>query len=343
MRKILIVIVAVMITGTLFAQMPQGGPGKMGASSAGHIYGKITDANGKPVGEATVLLMQNKFDSTSKKSKQLLFKNFITAGNGDFTFEDLPVGSKYVLKISNTGYKALDIPVSFFGKKDPNSNPGIPSFEKDLGNIKLDADVKDLQAVTVTSNTSSLRLSGDKKIFNVEKNIMSVGGTGVDVMRNVPSVNVDIDGNITMRNAAPQLLVDGRPTTLTLDQIPADAIESVEVISNPSAKYDASGGGAGILNIVLKKNKKTGYNGNVRAGIDKRGALNGGFDFNVRQNKINFSASFNGNQNKARTTGTTDRTSLGTDPQTVISQNNYNKTTGGFLFAKAGVDYFATN
>jgi outer membrane receptor protein involved in Fe transport len=146
-----------------------------------------------------------------------------------------------------------------------------------------------------------------------------------------------------MRNSAPQLLVDGRPTTLTLEQIPADAIESVEVISNPSAKYDASGGGAGILNIVLKKNKKTGYNGNVRAGVDKRGALNGGFDFSLRQDKINFTASLSGNQNKGRTTGTTERISRLTTPQTITEQTNYNKTIGGFVFAKAGVDYFATN
>src|SRR5215210_5014259 len=117
-------------------------------------------------------------------------------------------------------------------------------------------------------------------------------------MKNVPSVNVDIDGNVQLRNAAPQIFVDGRPTTLTLDQIPADAIESVEVITNPSAKYDASGGGAGILNIILKKNKKTGYNGNLRAGVDKRGAVNGGGDFNIRQGKINFSASAMANQNK---------------------------------------------
>jgi len=76
------------------------------------------------------------------------------------------------------------------------------------------------------------------------------------------------------------------PTTLTLDQIPADAIESVEVITNPSAKYDASGGGAGILNIVLKKNKKTGYNGNLRLGSDSRGGINGGGNFSLRQNKF---------------------------------------------------------
>lgn len=342
MKKIGTIIAAIIVMVNLKAQPPQGAMPKMGGSNTGRVYGKVTDANGKAISEATVLLMQQKFDSVSQKNKEVLFRNFITGNNGDFTFEELPVFSKYVLKISNTGFKPYDLPVSFLADKT-GAGSGMPSFDKDLGNIKLTSDVKELQSVVITAAPASMKLNADKKVFNVEKNIMSAGGTAVDVMRNVPSVNVDIDGNITMRNSAPQLLVDGRPTTLTLDQIPADAIESVEVISNPSAKYDASGGGAGILNIILKKNKKTGYNGNVRAGIDKRGALNGGFDFNVRQGKINFSASANVNQNKARTTGTTDRTSLLSDPQTVISQNNYNKTTGGFLFGKAGIDYFATN
>ncbi|MCH5686508.1 TonB-dependent receptor plug domain-containing protein [Niabella sp. W65] len=87
---------------------------------------------------------------------------------------------------------------------------------------------------------------------------------------------MDIDGNISVRNASPQIFVDGRPTTLTLDQIPADQIASVEVITNPSAKYDASGGTAGILNIVLKKTRTVGYNGSLRAGIDERGRYNFG-------------------------------------------------------------------
>ncbi len=121
------------------------------------------------------------------------------------------------------------------------------AFDKDLGNINLTTEAKVLQNVTVTTTASGLKFDIDKKVFNVEKNIVSAGGTAVDVMRNVPSVQVDIDGNVKLRNAAPQIYVDGRPTTLTLDQIPADAIASVEVITNPSAKYDASGGNAGIL------------------------------------------------------------------------------------------------
>ena len=341
MKKILMLLTTLISAFTLSAQMPGAPPmgNIQGISATGHLYGKLTDNSGKPVGEATVLLMENRFDSATSKTKQLLFKSIITQANGDFSFEDVPMRSGYILKISSTGYASLDMPVSF----KPDGQSAKFSSDKDLGKIKLSSDVKELQSITVVSSAPAIKLNADKKVFNVEKNIMSAGGTGVDVMRNVPSVNVDIDGNITMRNSAPQLLVDGRPTTLTLDQIPADAIESVEVISNPSAKYDASGGGAGILNIVLKKNKKTGYNGNVRAGIDKRGALNGGVDFNLRQNKINFSASVFGNQMKDRTKGTTSRTSLLDDPQTVVSQDNYNKNKGGFIFAKAGFDYFVTN
>src|SRR5690349_4755911 len=156
-------------------------------------------------------------------------------------------------------------------------------------------------------------------------------------MRNVPSVQVDIDGNVTLRNATPQIYVDGRPTTLSLDQIPADAIESVEVISNPSAKYDASGGNAGILNIVLKKNRKTGYNGNLTAGVDRRGGVNGGGNFNVRQGKINFSAATMVNAMRNRATGTTERTNFG-EPQTQVFQENTDKTHGAFMFGKIGLD-----
>ncbi|MEP7142734.1 MAG: TonB-dependent receptor [Ferruginibacter sp.] len=354
MKKLLTILSLVLFAASSKAQMPTGMPSgaKTAAPAIGHIYGKILDADGKPVSDASVMLMQKKFDTVSKKTKELLLKGMITRGNGDFDFDQLPVMGSLKLKISATGFAPYDLPVSFIAKpgaassakpSSPMAGGGMPSFDKDFGNIKLTVDAKQLQSVTVTASTPGIKLNGDKKIFNVEKNIMSAGGTGLDVMRNVPSVNVDIDGNVTMRNSAPQLLVDGRPTTLTLDQIPADVIESVEVITNPSAKYDASGGGAGILNIVLKKNKKSGYNGNIRAGIDKRGAINSGLDFNVRQDKFNLSASVNVNQNKSRTSGTTDRLNILDSPQTSIFQNNYNKTTGAFIFGKVGIDYFVTN
>jgi ferric enterobactin receptor len=219
----------------------------------------------------------------------------------------------------------------------------LNAFDKDLGNIKLQTDVKQLQSITVTASKPTLKMDIDKKTYNVEKDIVSQGGTALDVMRNVPSVNVDIDGNVTLRNATPQIYIEGRPTTLTLDQIPADAIESVEVITNPSAKYDASGGGSGILNIILKKNRKTGYNGNLRAGVDKYGAMNGGGDFNVREGKINFSASTFVNQMNGKTTGSTERSNLVDSPLTSINQTNLDRNKGAFVFGRVGIDYFATN
>lgn len=350
MTKYFLLLTFIFITLGAFAQQPapapQGMNKRMQPPSIGHIYGKVVDASGKAISDASVIALQSRFDTVSKKNKDILVKGTVTAKNGDFNLEDLPVGGKLVLKISATGYLVTDQTISFLpagaGPNAPRPT-GPPSFDKDLGKIKLANDVKVLEEVQVVGTTSSLKMDIDKKVFSVDKNIVSAGGTALDVMRNVPSVNVDIDGNVALRNSAPQIFVDGRPTTLTLEQIPADAIESVEIITNPSAKYDASGGGAGILNIVLKKNRKTGYNGNVRAGIDKRGAVNAGADFNARQGKVNFFASVNVNQMKGRTTGTTNRLSLLDTPQTRINQVNLNKTTGEFIFGRAGLDYFVTN
>jgi ferric enterobactin receptor len=267
--------------------------------------------------------------------KMILVSGMNSKNNGDFDFTGVPVMGKLQLRISNAGYKTVIQDASF------KPGPGF-STDKDLGNLKLETDTKVLAGVTVVGSAPALKMDIDKKVFNVEKNIVSAGGTAVDVMRNVPSVQVDIDGNVKLRNAAPQIYVDGRPTTLTLDQIPADAIQSVEVITNPSAKYDASGGNAGILNIVLKKNKASGYNGNISAGVDSRGAINGGANFNVRQNKFNFSAAGMLHQMKGNTTGTTDRTNLG-DTLTKVSQTDISKMNGAFVFGKLGLDYYVTN
>ncbi|MGN6493076.1 MAG: TonB-dependent receptor domain-containing protein [Agriterribacter sp.] len=310
-----------------FAQAPGKTP-----PAIGHLYGKVLDSTGKALAEASVLILENKFNPETKKLKPVLLKGVSTRNNGEFSLEELPIVSKLKLRISAVGYKPYEQDIEPLGK----------NFDKDLGNIILVEEVKQLETVVVTAEKPLMKMDIDKKTFNVDKNIVTAGGTAVDVMRNVPSLQVDIDGNVKLRNAAPQLFVDGRPTTLTLDQIPADAIESVEVITNPSAKYDASGGNAGILNIVLKKNRKSGYNGNVMAGIDRRGGWNAGGNFNLRQDKINFSASVMTNQMRNRTTGTVDRYNHG-DTAVNIFQDNLNKTRGGFIFGKVGLDYFVTN
>ena len=350
MKKVLLLI-AVILTGHVYAQYPQ-----MPASikNSGHVYGKITDAEGKPVEGASVLILHQEIDATTKKMKMILVSGVTTKSNGDFNFTSVPVMGKLQLRVSNSGYKSLQEDVAFTMPKMSSGQSGNPSngaasfpvaslpFDKDLGNIKLETDAKTLAGVTIVATTPSLKMDIDKKVFNVEKNIVSAGGTAVDVMRNVPSVQVDIDGNVKLRNASPQIYVDGHPTTLSLDEIPADAIQSVEVITNPSAKYDASGGGSGILNIVLKKNKASGYNGNVSAGIDSRGGINAGANFNVRQNKFNFTAAGMLHQMRGNTTGTTDRTNLG-DTITKVSQTDISKTNGAFVFGKLGLDYYVTN
>jgi len=339
-----------------FPGAPAAGKGNAQAMNIGHIYGKIVDSLGKPVSEASVILLQTKFDTVSKKTKEILFKGLTTKANGEFNLDELPVFGQLTLKITAMGYKPYEQAVAFQMKMPANgAKPAgdasqqmsamtgmLNNADKDLGNITLAPDDKQLVGVVVTTTTSGLKMDIDKKVFNVDKNIVSAGGTALDVMKNVPSLQVDIDGNVKLRNAAPQIYIDGRPTTLTLDQIPADAIENVEVITNPSAKYDASGGNAGILNIVLKKNKKTGYNGNIMAGVDRRGGVNGGGNFSLRQGKINFTAATMINQMRNRTTGTTDRLNFG-DTQTHIYQNNLNKTNGGFMFGRLGLDYFVTN
>ncbi len=341
-----------------FAQPPAGAQaGRAGQAppSIGHIYGKIVDSADRPLSAASVVLLQTKFDTATKKRKEVLLKAVSAAANGDFSFEDLPIMGVLKLKVSAVGYKNYEAPVAFqlkpaaapaAGPKNANPMAAMSSmvgaFDKDLGNIRLAPDQAQLQTVTVTASAPGLKMDIDKKTFSVDKNIVTAGGTAVDVMRNVPSLQVDIDGNVKLRNAAPQIYIDGRPTTLTLDQIPADAIQSVEVITNPSAKFDASGGNAGILNIVLKKNKKTGYNGTVMAGIDRRGGYNGGGNFSVRQGKVNLTASVMTNGMRNRATGHTDRQTFGTTLSHVY-QDNLDKTNGAFTFGRLGLDYYITN
>lgn len=361
MKKIVFLLAMILVAQISFAQFPgamAGAAKSPGAMNIGHIYGKIVDSTGKAIPEASVVLMHKKYDSASKKMKEVLFKAVNATAIGEFSFEELPIMGSLKLKISAVGYKPLEKAVSFqmnmgaMGKPAAtagnNANPMaamsgmLNAIDKDLGNIKLTEDAVKLQDVTVVSTAPTLKMDIDKKTYNVTKDIVSAGGTALDAMRNVPSVQVDIDGNVKLRNATPQLYIDGRPTTLSLDQIPADAIQSVEVITNPSAKYDASGGNAGILNIVLKKNKKSGYNGNLMTGVNSRGGYNLGGNFNVRQGKFNVTSALMVNAMKNKAEGTTSRTTFGKDT-THIYQNNTDKTNGAFIFGKLGVDYYITN
>jgi outer membrane receptor protein involved in Fe transport len=320
--------------------------------TAGRVYGKVLDAKtNKPVEFAAVQISNFKKDSTGAMRENII-NGQLTQANGDFSLDQLPVFGELTFKVSAMGYKMYEQKVKFDIKMPQSSGQNqmsswqqaLNSIDKDLGNIKLESNAVALKEVQIDGSLPVLELRPDKKVYNVDKNPTVTGGTAEDVLKNVPSVNVDIDGNVTLRNAAPQIFVDGRPTTLTVDQIPADAIQDIEIITNPSAKYDASGGMAGILNIVLKKNRRIGYNGMLRAGVDSRGRANLGADFNVREGKVNVFVSGNLNQRKSKGTGLTERYTRneGVEPL-MITQNNKNTSNGFFGFLRSGVDIFLDN
>ncbi len=351
MRNFFTIAVLNLICLGAFAQFP-GSNGAMNTQnlSIGHFYGKIVDSKtNKPLENITVFISANRFDSSERKMKDMVLNTMITKGNGDFSFDNLSVFGNYSLNINSMGYKALVKTINFGIKMPKGGTPagGIQQIaqmvDKDLGNIEMTEDAINLGNVTVTSSSRpQFELGVDRKIFNVDKNLISAGQTATEIMKNIPSLNVDIDGNVTLRNAAPTIFIDGRPTTLTLDQIPADIIDKVELITNPSAKFDASGGNAGILNIVLKKTKKTGYNGGIRTGIDSRGKMNLGGDLNFRENKININLSGNMNQRKSISKSITDRNNLLTIPSQVYNTNDATNI-GDFKFIRGGLDYFVDN
>ncbi|MEM0991666.1 MAG: TonB-dependent receptor [Bacteroidota bacterium] len=186
---------------------------------------------------------------------------------------------EYRLRIEFIGYANKEMPI--------NVNQNM-----DLGSILLTSDNVSLDAVEITAEQSEYNLRLDKKVFNVGKDLLSRGGSVTDILDNVPSVTVEPNGAVSLRgNSGVTILIDGKPSALTqndaLSTIPASSIERVEVITNPSARYE-SAGNAGIINIVLKKDRKVGFNGraSISAGIpaDSRPV----FSFNYRRDKINF-------------------------------------------------------
>lgn len=327
MRNFTCVLLILLCSLNIFSQ-----PGRIGPKPTGRVYGKIIDDGTRTPVEYAVIQLFRAADSSKKE----LINGGLTASNGDFSIDKIPVGESLLMVISFVGYQTNEsnFVVPFSG--------GMGSPEKDLGNIKIKISTE-LAEVVVDGSDPAYRIEFDKRVYDVEKNPANAGGTAEDVLRNVPALQVDMDGNVTMRNASPQIFIDGRPTTLTIDQIPADAIQKVEVITNPSAKYDASGGGGGIVNIVMKHNRGLGYSGNLRFGGDSRPRFNGGGDMNLREGKFNFFLNGNYNQRKSISKGTTDRTSYANTPYTQLDQTQQSINIGYFTSGKLGVDWFADN
>ncbi|SCC63470.1 Outer membrane receptor proteins, mostly Fe transport [Chitinophaga costaii] len=320
MRKNVLLLLLLLVVASNVAIAQQHNQASLEQQVTGHLQGKLLDAKtGAPVEMASIAILRA--DST-------LVTGMYSNAEGGFLFNNIPLG-KTLLRINFVGYKTLFKPVVLTKA----------AAMVDLGDVKLESNVKSLAAVTVIAERPTFTMAIDKRVFNVDKNLASVGGTATDVLKQVPSVNVDIDGNVTVRNGAPTIMVDGRPTTLTLDQIPADAIQSIEVVTNPSAKYDAEGM-SGILNIILKKDKKNGTNGQVRGGFSTLGSYNAGLDFSMRRKKINWFVNYNVRDRKGSSRDEIKRTTTGPDSLSYLNQNNDGNIKRLFQYARTGVDWF---
>lgn len=304
--------------------------------NTGRVYGKVVDSkSGKGVEAASIQIFVKIEDTLEGKQQDSLVGGMLSRPNGDFNFDNLPLLDTFKFLISAVGYKPVELDVFV--------DPSRSGIEKDLGNLKIQEDAAYLSTVTVTAQRPGLEMGIDRKVFNVEKNLTATGGTAIDVMKGIPSVTVDVEGNVLLRNNTPQIFVDGRPTILTLEQIPADNIERVELITNPSAKFDAASTG-GIINVILKKNKKLGLNGIASAGAGSPDILTGNLSLNLREGKFNLFASGNYNHNGGIATAKTFRQNKeGGVIQNYFNQRSSGERTREFTSVRFGFDFFIDN
>ena len=289
------------------------------------VTGRIVDAQNKPVSYATVTLM---------RADSAVVNGDLTGDEGNFSIDVMAKGD-YMLRVTGIGIQTKFTPGIKIADNDPQ--------EKRVGNIKVTSTTKQLKSVEVTGERNAMEMSIDKKVFNVEKNLTSAGGSATDVLQNIPSVSVDVDGAISLRGKESIILIDGKPATMfggdvtsALQSMPASSIQSIEVITNPSSKYDAQGT-AGIINIITKRDKKFGLNGSVTAGAGTRDKYNGSLNLNLKNKKWNvfLNSSMRMNRNYNRTSN--DRVN-NNNPASFSSYDDNIRKFNGF-FNSIGAEY----
>lgn len=242
----------------------------------GEIKGTvIDDALDQPLPYVNVII---------KKADGEVLTGGITNDDGSFEIKKIPEGS-YTVTIQFIGFKPEDRPIKIERK----------NYKIDLGEIRLVEEATGLDEVTVVAEVSTIQQKVDRKVINVGKDLTTSGPTASDIMNNLPSVSVDQQtGNISLRgNQNVQVMVDGKltnvPAAQLLKQIPSNSIKQIELITNPSAKYNPDGM-SGIINIILHKNVNIGFNGNVNVGLSyqEEPKFNSSIDFNYRNGKLNF-------------------------------------------------------
>ncbi len=279
------------------------------------ITGKVVDiSNNQPLEYSSITII-------NKQTKKIV-NGCISDVKGAFKVDNVPIGT-YKVTVDFIGYKQVIIDSITISNHKQNFSLGI---------ISLNPTDKNLQEVTITANGPVTENKIDKIVYNLANDVTSKGGIAIDVLKKVPQVTVDIDGNVELQgNSNIRFLINGKPSSVfgnsitdALASIPASEIKSVEAITSPGAKYDAQGTG-GIINIILKENRMQGVNGNVSLSAGSR-LENGSVNLNLRHNNFGVNVFFSGNaQLTSKTPNFQDRLSTDTSAKTTthLIQNGY--------------------
>jgi hypothetical protein len=320
-QKILLFICCLFTVSILFSQ-------KQNNSNSINISGKVIDTKtNQPLEYATIIIKNTETEKVS---------GGITDLNGEFSIE-MPKAT-YQISVAFISFKSAKFP-----EEKITSN-------KYLGIIKLAEATNGLNEIVIVAEKTTVDIRLDKKIFNIGKDLSIRGGSASDVLGNVPSIQVDVEGNVSLRgNENVTILIDGRPSALVgmngadaLRQIPAEAIEKVEVITSPSARYDAEGT-AGILNIILRKNKLVGFNGSLQLDLGIPERVGTAFNANWRTEKWNFFTNTGFRYNATPGNAFSDSNFLSSTAQNarVLESRKFGRLSRS-LFTSFGAEYYLT-
>lgn len=318
MKKLLILLSFLMISIFTYAE----------STLSGKIKGVIIDSEtNQPMEYANVVIY---------KSDSTLVTGGISNKDGQFEIKGLNVGNYYVIA-NFIGYNKITV---------NNIKITTSNQTSDLGKIILTIISQKIDEVSVIADKQRVEYKIDKKVVNVNQDINAAGGTAVDVLENTPSVEVDIEGNVALRGSSNFIvLIDGKPSVLSgsdaLRQIPAATIQNIEIITNPSAKYDPDGSG-GIINVVMKKNVLAGFTGVVNTTAGTGDKYRSDLTINYRTNKTNlfFGTDWSDDTNWGKMYSERE-TILGDTTQFIISNGTRDMSRGGLNF-KTGADFYLT-